>query len=957
MKYILLMLLSSVATLQTSAQLAVKEYTLSNGLTVWLNEDHSQPKVFGSVVVRAGAKDTPDTGIAHYFEHIMFKGNDHIGTTDYAAEKVLLDSIAAQYDLLAQTQEAGARASIQTKINQISIRAAEYAIPNEFTRLITKYGGSGLNAGTSYDDTQYFNTFSPQYINQWIEIASERFINPVFRLFQSELETVYEEKNMYDDRMETAAMHKALELFFAPHPYIYPIIGSTQNLKNPRLSQMIDFYKKYYVASNMGLIISGDFNADQVFPLIEAKFSRIPAGVAPNREMPQPKPVIGVQKEKIKIPIPFIKGRAWAWRGVPANHADEIALNIAVGLLNNANGTGFLDRLMVNGKVMMAQAISMSLNDAGVLAVLVVPNMLSLSSRPAVKAVQQAIERIKQGDFSDETFLSLKLEQRRTFEQQIESIDSRAAKMRALYSLGGSWEKHLATGAAIEALTKEDIIRIARTYFNDNYFEVTKKTGRYPKERVTKPPYAPIPVKNNNVESKYAQSLSAIPTKEMPPRFLDFEKDVQTIPLSPLSTLYLQENKINQLFTIKFQFGIGVLEQPALTQLATYLHLLGTDKFIYEQFRNALQNLGSTLTFEAENNYFVITVTGFDQKAAETLQWVHTFFNHVQADPKKMKPILDNKKVENKSFLKTPSNTMQALMQKVLYGQESKYLRQLSLSKIKSLKGEDLIRLFEKVLQTECAIHYSGTLPAQTIAALITQCDIPNHVTTPSLSPLFRPSALYTYPTLFIVDDPKATQSIIYAYIAGPQNLTEHERYAANLFNAYFGRGMSSLLFQEIRELRSFAYGTNSSFLLPQPKNSDKNCSFIAALSTQADKTVSAMEVLDSLLKNMPIQQERFVYAKQNVANTLTNDYPEFRDISVRIASLKRDGYDHDPTAAFLAHLPQMQMDDIELFYKNHIQGQPVIWMIVGNVKKLNTAGLSKFGHMVQYRQKDIFAN
>jgi len=936
-------------------RLAVKAYTLSNGLTVWLNEDHSQPKVFGSVVVRAGAKDSPNTGIAHYFEHIMFKGNDKIGTIDFAAEKILLDDIAAQYDLLAQTQDVEERAVIQMKINEISIQAAEFAIPNEFTRLITKYGGSGLNAGTSYDDTQYFNTFAPQYIRQWIEITGERFLNPAFRLFQSELETVYEEKNMYDDRMETAIMHRAFELFFTPHPYAYPIIGSTENLKNPQLSRMMDFYQKYYVASNMGLILSGDFCAEEILPMIEAKFSLIPSGVAPNREMPQPKPILGVQKELIKIPVPFLKARGRVWRGVPANHPDEVALNVVIGLLNNSNGTGFLDKLMVTGKVIMAQAISASLNDAGIVAVIVVRNMPALSSRPVIKAVNHAIERIKEGDFSDEIFKSLKLEQKRTFEQQLESIEMRSAKMRMLLSQKVSWEKHLQTGAAIDALSREDIVRIACSYLNDNYFEMVKETGRYPKERVTKPPYVPIPLKNGNVESQYAHSLSQIEPKKVAPRFLDFEKDVQAIPLSSLATLYFQKNQINQLFTIKFQYGTGALERPVLTQLATYLHLLGTETYSYDQFRSSLQGLGSTLTFEAEGNYFVVSVTGFDKHIQETLQLIVGFLHQAKADPKKLKPLLDNKKVENKSFLKTPSNTILAVMHKVLYGEESKYLRQTSLAEIKSFNGKDLINIFGEVLQTECAIHYCGTLSAEAVTDLIEESGVLGRIEVESGPPSFKSSRQYAQSTLFIMDDPRATQAIVYGYVSGPKNLSLEERCLANLFNTYFGRGMSSLMFQEIRELSSLAYVTNSSFLLPQPKNNDKNCSFIASLSTQIDKTISAIELLHSLLQNMPLDEGRLAYAKQNLANTLTNDYPDFRELSVRIASLKRDGYACDPTPLFLERLRQIEMAEFEAFYQKYIQGQPVVWMVVGNVKKLNATELTKYGRIEHLHHKQIF--
>ena len=138
---VLMMLAQTVLTClqaQTPQALEVKELTLSNGMSVWLNEDHSQPKVFGAVVVNAGAKDCPNTGIAHYFEHIMFKGTDEIGTIDYQAEKPWLDSISACYDKLSATKDPTQREAIQKDINRLSQIAGEYAIPNEFNRLISK---------------------------------------------------------------------------------------------------------------------------------------------------------------------------------------------------------------------------------------------------------------------------------------------------------------------------------------------------------------------------------------------------------------------------------------------------------------------------------------------------------------------------------------------------------------------------------------------------------------------------------------------------------------------------------------------------------------------------------------------------------------------------------------------------------------------------------------------------
>ena len=287
---------------QVPQELQVKELVLGNGMTVWLNEDHTQPKVFGAVVIKAGGKDSPNTGIAHYFEHIMFKGTDRLGTIDYSAEKPWLDSISAQYDLLAKTTNVESRATIQKHINELSLRAADYAIPNEFNRLISRYGGSGLNAATSYDMTYYHNSFLPQFIEQWCILNSERLIHPVFRGFQGELENVYEEKNRSADGMGDV-LETIMKTLFHDQPYAYPILGSTESLKNPRLSEMEAFFKKYYVASNMGLILCGDITySDSLNALLEKTFGRVQTGPVPTRQTsPMPTIAAGTFQELKRV--------------------------------------------------------------------------------------------------------------------------------------------------------------------------------------------------------------------------------------------------------------------------------------------------------------------------------------------------------------------------------------------------------------------------------------------------------------------------------------------------------------------------------------------------------------------------------------------------------------------------------------------------------------------------------
>ena len=935
--------------------LKVKEYRLENGLTVWLNEDHSQPKVFGAVVVKAGAKDCPDTGIAHYFEHMMFKGTDRIGTLDYESEKVLLDSIAMKYDELAMTEDTAARARLQKEINELSIRSSEYVIPNEFNRLINRFGGSGLNAATSYDATIYFNTFSPQYMVQWAEINSERLINPVFRLFQSELETVYEEKNMYGDFIGGQVMDTLMARYFGPHPYAYPIIGSTKNLKNPRLTEMHKFFEDYYVASNMALILSGDFDAQQVMPILEKAFSRIRSGNAPKQEKVMLPPFNGRETMKVKFPIPFIKAMGLGFRGVSANHEDQVALNIAVNLLNNANGTGYLDKLMVEHKLMGALAINESMNEAGILAVAIMPKLLIQSYSSAEKMVWDEINRVKNGDFSDEMFNSLKLEQKRQYASSLENIDSRATVMMNLFSQGKSWNDYLNEVARIESITKEDVVRVAQKYFSNNYLCVTKSTGKYPKDNLPKPAFSPVVPRNADASSSYAKQLEKIPEQQVAPRIIDFEKDVKTSKLTPLVTLYTTPNPLNDIFTLNISYGIGALEQPELMQLTNYLQLLGTESLSFEQFRSRLQSIGSTLAFDVTSDAFVMKVTGFDNHIDETMELVGDFIRHAKADDKKLRQIVDDAKVSEKAFFKSGDNVASALLEQVKYGDQSRYLRKLSLSQIKKLKGKDMLAIYDKVRSVQCDLHYCGTLPVEKVIGTIRQHLPLERTTIASNSPYYRELKQYDRPTVFFIDMPDMAQSIVYGYVKGDPVDDKASRHASRLFSVYFGGDMSSLMFQEIREFRSFAYRTSGRYQLPNHAHKGTAGSFTAMLSTQSDKTLDALGVLDSLIREMPLKPERVEAVKQTLVNRINNDYPPFRNLSEKVASARMEGFDRDPAEEFLRDIATMDMQDISRFYREQISGRPVVFVIAGNRKHIDMKKLAEYGTIIKVKKKDIY--
>ena len=933
----------------------VKEYILDNGLTVWLNEDHSQPKVFGAVVVKAGSKDTPNTGIAHYFEHMMFKGTDKIGTVDYVAEKVFLDAIALKYDELAKTKDPVERNNLQREINELSVKAADYVIPNEFDKLITKYGGTKLNAGTSYDYTVYHNIFSPQYIEQWAEINSERLLNPVFRMFQSELETVYEEKNRMNDMMLNQAIEHLMEIYFQPHPYAYPIIGSTENLKNPRLSEMRKFFEEYYVASNMGLILSGDFETTRILPILERTFSRLPKGTLKSHSTIDLAPIQGRKKVKIKVPIPLLKAVAIGFRGLPANHPDQPALDIAVGILNNSNGTGYLDQLMVNRKVMGAMAGKESFNDAGFVGVVVVPRLVSQSYRSAEKIIWHAINRLKKGDFSDEVFNSLKQEQLRQHLTNLEDIDSRSLVMVRLFSQEKTWADYREDLKRAEALTKEDVVKVANKYLGDNYLYIKKKTGHYPKDNLSKPNFAPIIPKHADATSDYAFKLEELPVQEVKPRFIDFENDAKTQALTPRATLYVTPNKVNNIFTLKLSYRIGLLDEPKLKYLATYIALLGTREMSFESFHTRLQTLGSTLDFDVDKETFIIKITGFDNAFNETLNVVDHFLSDVQADDNKLKTLVDDAKVTEKAFFKSNNEVAQALFEYVQYGNLSQYLNKLSLKEVKKLKGKELVDLFQQVQEVECAFHYCGTLTIDEVSEQIKQYLTLDKIQKESNTPVYREFVTYDKPLVFFYDMPDVFQNIIYAYMTSDPMESQRKRHEANLFSKYFGEGMSSLMFQEIREFRSFAYYTSGAYRLPPYNQSDKLTRFVAFLSTQSDKTTDALEVLNTLIHDMPKRPEKIADVIQTCINQTNNEYPAFREISSKIAAYQKEGYTEDPNHALLRDIEQMNIEDISRFHESHVKDRNLVYVVVGNSRAIDMKKLATFGDIIRVKKTDFY--
>ncbi len=324
--------------------LKARIYTLDNGLKVYLTVNKETPRIQTFIAVRVGGKNDPaeTTGLAHYFEHLMFKGTDKFGTKDYAAEKPLLDAIEQQFEIYRKTTNEAERKAIYHTIDSLSYEASKYAIPNEYDKLMAAIGSTGSNAYTWYDQTVYQEDIPSNQIENWAKIQADRFENNVIRGFHTELEAVYEEKNMSLTRDNSKVQEAIFSSLFPKHPYgTQTVLGTQENLKNPSITNIKNYYKQWYVPNNMAICMSGDLDPDETIAMIDKYFGSLkPNPELPKLDLPKEDPITApIVKEVLG---PDAESVALAWRFPGASSKDFEILQVVSQVLYNGQA-GLID--------------------------------------------------------------------------------------------------------------------------------------------------------------------------------------------------------------------------------------------------------------------------------------------------------------------------------------------------------------------------------------------------------------------------------------------------------------------------------------------------------------------------------------------------------------------------------------------------------------------------------------
>ncbi len=958
---LVLLLICQPVFSQSTQRYKIKEFKLANGLTVILNEDNRLPSIFGAVAVKGGsARDSEDaTGVAHYFEHILFKGTDEIGTINYAKEKIYLDSIADEYENLAKTKDDEERKKVQKRINSLSLKAAEYAIPNELDKLLEDMGSKHINAGTGFESIVYFNSFPSHQIEKWLELYSHRFVNPVYRLFQSELETVFEEYNMYKDNPFGNALEEYQKAVFGNHPYGRPIIGYPDHIKNPSLKKMDEYFKTYYVANNMALILSGDFNSEEIIPIIKEKFGTWRKGETIAELECNFADFDG--RELTKKKLTPIRAGTISYR-IPGNgHEDELIFSLMNQIFSNSASTGLLDKLMNDNKLMAAGAFPFQLNEAGVNVFYFIPKLIGQSFKKAEELIKVEIEKVKKGEFDDDILEMIKNNNVKDFQYSLESPEDFFGTFIYLFTQNktadylNNYEKN------IRAITKKDIVRIANKYFGDNYHVFYSKMGFPKKNKIKKPDFEPIKPKNSEAKSEYVKKMEKIKTKGFEPQFLEFGydenkaiegKDITISKINDLSHFYYTKNPLNNIFSLELKFGIGNYKDKYLEYLPIYFDLIGTDSLTNEEFNKELQKISADFNLSTSDNYLNIEVTGFEKDFDEILKLVNEKLRTPKADDTKLSKILQAEKMGRKAEKTDYSTISSALKDFVLYKENSDYLSRMTLKEVKEITSDNLLNSLKEALKYEVYINYIGKKSMKEVKEKINTHFALIDVKKKTESPIYKERIVHNEPVIYFLNEKNAIQTKNYFFVEGKPVNTAKEIAISKAFNEYIGGSMSSIIFQEIREFRSLAYSAGGRYRLPFYK--DKNACFLGFVGTQADKTIEAVQEMKKIIKKMPQKPNRLDKIKNKYSQSINVDRPFFRNYFYPIWLLDIKGYKDDPREEYLKYFENMKFEEIIKFYETHIANSNLIITIVGDKREIDMEELNKIGKVVEVDKKDI---
>lgn len=928
-------------------------YTLSNGLKVYLSVNTEKPTISTRIAVNTGHRNDPAdcTGLAHYLEHLMFKGSHRFGTTNYEAEKPLIQEISDLYEEYRTLTDADARRAKYHEIDSVSQIAAQYFIPNEYDKLMAAIGSIYSNAYTSFDITCYVEDIPSNEVQRWAEIQSDRFQNLVLRGFHTELEAVYEEKNM----SLTSDTEKAIVALFAKlyptHSYgTQTTIGTQEHLKNPSLVAINQYYNKYYKPNNIAICMAGDFNPDEVISILEKEFGTWQPGTdttprqfpkQPTLTCPQDTTVVGQEQEQVML--------AWRFEGTASLQTDTLTM-ISQVLKNGTSGLVDLD-VDKNNLILESFVGFWGFKDYTSFILGGIPTEGQTLSQ-VQDIMMKEMDKLKAGQFDDDLLPAIVNNQKLSAMQQMSENKSRVDRMVDAFINGIDWEDEVNRFERMSRISKEDIIQFACKHFTDGYARVFKRTGEDTNiKKIEKPEITPISSNRDNT-SEFLQAISEREVQPIQPKFPDLHTDLtQSQTKRGLPVLYVQ-NKENDLFTLVYRYEFGDRADVRYNILNEYLPLLGTSTLSNEQIRKQFYKLACSYEVSVGQEAIQVVLSGLQENMPQALKLLEQILNDCQPDADAYNGMVANILTQRADYKKAQSSCFEALYNYGLYGTYNDVTNIVDEDALKTTDPSVFTDLVKALKGYRHRVLYYGPASLKQLTSIINK----QHVTARQLSDVpenRNPEYVMTSETEFIIAPYEANSIIMAALTSEGRSLDLSAEPTVSLFNEYFSSGMNGIVFQELRETRGLAYSASAYYFTPS-RHHEKEY-WLEHISTQNDKMTECINAFQEITDAMPQSDTSFQLAKQHLITGFATERTNKMDIIYHFLNNERLGIDYSLDQKVYEALPALQFSDINKFEQSHIKGKPRRYLILGNEKELDMAALEKMGRITRVTLKDIF--
>jgi predicted Zn-dependent peptidase len=928
-------------------------YTLKNGLTVMLSPNNKEPRIQTLIAVRAGSNNDPKdhTGLAHYLEHLLFKGTYRYGSLDSVKEKVYIDEIENLYDKYNQATDSLQRKSLYRQIDSVSGIASKYAIPNEYDKMMASMGAQETNAHTSVEQTVYEEDIPSNAIDKFLAVQSERFKEPVFRLFHTELEAVYEEKNRTLDNDAHKVWTTMLAAMFPTNNYgQQTTIGTIEHLKNPSLKAIRDFYNQYYVPGNMGIIMAGDLNPDEVIGKIDKAFSYMTPKEAEEYHGPQEaavtlpiiKEVFGPDAENLQI--------GYRLPGI-SDYRSVVTLTVISQLLSNGKA-GLMDINLNKKQRVLTSAVGVENWKDYSLLVLTGKAKEGQSLDEVKDLLLSQVDMLGKGEF-DETLIPAIISNFKLYELQgLEDNGNRATSLMNSFvqHKGNLWDKDVAFVDQMSKITKKDVMEFVNKNLVNDYVAVFKRKGDNVKvQKVEKPPITPITL-NRDVQSAFTKYVESIPANDMKPKWIDFDKEIGKSSVGGAQLLYVQ-NKDNDLFRIYYRIENGTWNNRELSLAASYLQFLGDGKSSAEEISRQFYNLACSFSVSPSTEYTTVSISGLQENFEKAMALFEKLISNCQPNEAALKTLKARISKARADAKLNKTTIGKGLANYAMYGPKNPFNYQLSNDELNRVTDAKLVQLLHDLFKYKHTIIYYGPKPLPSLTASVKKLHaVPATFLTAAEPIKFEKLDNQASRVLFTPYD--MVQSEI-TWIGNSMKYDPAKLPVIELFNSYFGGNMGSIVFQTIRESKALAYSTYAFYSAPDKK--EGKFTTIAYVGSQADKMNEAVSAMNELLTDLPKTEEALASAKESIRHDIASERITKEDIIYSYLAAKRLGLNADNRKAVYDNVGALTFDNIKEFHQQNIAGKPYTYCVIASRDKISMEDLKKMGEVKELSLEEIF--